>query len=562
MDRYRSPTARREFPFWTLYAAAVLLLAAPFIPYLTDDTFIYLQFARNLAAGHGFSFNPGEPTYGFTSPLWTILLAAAARCGSDPLAAAKVLGAVFLAASVPAFAFASRQIIPSRRGRLAALAAWTANAWMIRWSLSGMETAMAVFLVLIAIAAWMDHRVRDRLPFLPGALIGLAALTRPECLGLAALAALDVLLHSGRRRVQAMTALAAGFGAITVPWALHAHAQFGAILPNTVYAKGGSWSLGIADLHWATGRVAAIIAATSLIEISIILAGSMMAIRALSIPKIRDWLRIRFLPAAWTLSLPALYALRGESALVSRYLIPAICWIVIFGFAAVDARALPEWYRILRDRPADTKRRTTGGRSGGASGISTISTGHATAHSALSSGSGDHYPSTILVWVLAALIVSQNAFMLYGVNYPSAMQITRGLRGPLMEVAWWIRDNTPTDATIGLLDIGVTGYYSDRRVIDLHGHLDRGMLEARGTMRIEEFVETLAFASVARPDYLVDSSVDPQRLSRQDRHPDVCEPVIVRRFGERGIARRDVFHYTLYRMRWDLYNGDPPRSGP
>src|SRR5690348_13183272 len=43
-----------------------------------DDSYIHLQFARNLATGHGWSFNPGEPTPGATSPLWVALLAALA----------------------------------------------------------------------------------------------------------------------------------------------------------------------------------------------------------------------------------------------------------------------------------------------------------------------------------------------------------------------------------------------------------------------------------------------------------------------------------------------------
>jgi hypothetical protein len=42
-----------------------------------DDSWIHLHFARNLAEGAGFAYNPGVPVAGSTAPLWTLLLAAA-----------------------------------------------------------------------------------------------------------------------------------------------------------------------------------------------------------------------------------------------------------------------------------------------------------------------------------------------------------------------------------------------------------------------------------------------------------------------------------------------------
>lgn len=40
-----------------------------------DDSWIFWVFAKNLATGQGFSFNPGEPVLGTTSILWVFLLA-------------------------------------------------------------------------------------------------------------------------------------------------------------------------------------------------------------------------------------------------------------------------------------------------------------------------------------------------------------------------------------------------------------------------------------------------------------------------------------------------------
>ena len=44
-----------------------------------DDTWIHLQFARNLAEGQGFSFNPGVSSSGSSAPFWTLAARRAAR---------------------------------------------------------------------------------------------------------------------------------------------------------------------------------------------------------------------------------------------------------------------------------------------------------------------------------------------------------------------------------------------------------------------------------------------------------------------------------------------------
>ncbi len=55
-------------------AVAVRLLLLSREDYLEDDTFITLRFARNIAEGAGYAFNSGEPVYGASSPLYTLLL--------------------------------------------------------------------------------------------------------------------------------------------------------------------------------------------------------------------------------------------------------------------------------------------------------------------------------------------------------------------------------------------------------------------------------------------------------------------------------------------------------
>src|SRR5438876_5451656 len=80
---YRVPGALRDDAL--VVVAAVLPLSlyllrehaiAGAVSFPLDDSWIHLQFARNLAEGAGFAYNPGVPVAGSTAPLWTLLLGA------------------------------------------------------------------------------------------------------------------------------------------------------------------------------------------------------------------------------------------------------------------------------------------------------------------------------------------------------------------------------------------------------------------------------------------------------------------------------------------------------
>lgn len=62
-----------------LLADRLLALTARLTPGLRtlDDAYITYRYTRNILAGNGFVFNPGERELGTTTPLYTLLLAAA-----------------------------------------------------------------------------------------------------------------------------------------------------------------------------------------------------------------------------------------------------------------------------------------------------------------------------------------------------------------------------------------------------------------------------------------------------------------------------------------------------
>jgi arabinofuranosyltransferase len=70
--------SKRWQPYFAfLCLCGIYLLAEKFragqMGFTLDDAWIFAQFARNLADGFGFSYNPGEPVPGFSSALWVVV---------------------------------------------------------------------------------------------------------------------------------------------------------------------------------------------------------------------------------------------------------------------------------------------------------------------------------------------------------------------------------------------------------------------------------------------------------------------------------------------------------
>src|SRR5262245_54974854 len=191
-----------------------------------DDSWIHLQFARNLAEGHGFAYNPGVPVAGSTSPLWTLVLAAVfAAFGSHP-ALAKGLGVL---AALGAAVLARTLAWQWTKSRVAALATGLATATtgpLVWGALSGMEVVLAALLVTAALVAHAAGRDAAT-----AMLLAVSALARPEALLLVPLCWLARPIEWRR------TAIFVGATAVClVPWAAFNLATVGTPLPATAAA--------------------------------------------------------------------------------------------------------------------------------------------------------------------------------------------------------------------------------------------------------------------------------------------------------------------------------------
>jgi len=201
----------------------------------SDDAYISYVYARNLVEGNGLVFNFGEYVEGFTNLLWTLLVAGGLRLGLQAELVGHILGVCSGVGVLVATYWYARTDLPESRAWLAGLAPWLvlSSVSFALWSTSGMETPLFVALVTVALAA----QIRGRMGWAAVA-VALATLTRPDGVILGAvLFGAHLLAH----RLRGLRAWAPplSYAAVLVLLTLFRLVYYGALLPNTFYAKVG-----------------------------------------------------------------------------------------------------------------------------------------------------------------------------------------------------------------------------------------------------------------------------------------------------------------------------------
>jgi hypothetical protein len=506
--------------------ASLLLAAALFLPfrgYLTDDTFIHLQFAKHVSRGDGFAFNRDQPTYGATSPLWVGLLAASGRAGvpvsapgdaqsMPPLAiAAKVLGGAFALAAVWLLVATAGRLGWEPRAVQVAGGMLALNAWSARWALSGMETPLAV--ACVALSLYLLARVLPggRGALLLGVALGMGGLARPELHLFAWLTLGCVLLGARSRGGRAALAAAGGYGALTVPWFAACWVWFHRLLPNTAAAKAGAWL----DPGRALGALKAsaeILLATDALPLALLLAGLALGAAA-NAGRDRPRRAFFLLMAVWPPALILALAAAGTQV-VSRYLLPALPCVLLLGVASL--------------------RRLVGRLRPGRIGLG--------------------YAAALLLYA------APNLYLTARVTLPSAVAHTAGLRDSLVRIGLWARGHTRPEDEFAVPDIGAFGYYSDRRVLDLFGLVTPRMAPIVVRAGYDAVVRDFLFEGIGRPSYLIDRGREADRLGRSAGEPSPYEFLFARMIPNLGVTRPTPYVYSVYRIDWEAYDETHPRA--
>lgn len=383
-----------------------------------DDAWIHQTFARNLAAGKGWSFQNDQLSGGSTGPAWGVLLSFLHLVGLSPLWGSYLIGLGLLwGCSVIGYLLA-RRILPEKPTAPLVIGAMIALEWHLVWaSLSGMETILLAFLILLVFYQLM----KDMPSYLIlGILVGLSAWVRPDGLTLAGPVLLAAVMHPGSWKDKALRAsgFLGGVAILAGPYFLFNKAIADDYWPNTFFAK---------QAEYAYLREVSFIQRFARISVQLVVGlGAVLLpgliLEGLDIIKKVDWIRAGML--AWVLGYLGIYAWRLPVVYQhGRYLMPAMPVFFILAAAGwlrwLNLTAKIPWERIASRVVVGV-------------GFSTI----------------------LIFWLLGARAYARDV----GV-----------IQTEMVETALWIKDNTPENSIIGAHDIGALGYFGERRILDLAG---------------------------------------------------------------------------------------------
>jgi hypothetical protein len=426
VDRSGFARARRLFLPGVYFAVVAGGLFLFFRAWHYDDPFITYRYAANLAEGHGFVYNPGERVLSTTSPLLALLLAGAHALGADIPIAANLLGALGLAAGgLLLFDIARRLGLPEAGWACALL--YPTSAMLV--STLGSETPFYLAVCLGSVSFYLRRRYIGS-----AVLLALAVLARADAVVLGALLGADWLVRTwaAERSVGATlraVPLPAVFaaGAVLLPWTVFSRLFYGSPLPATLAAKQAQGLLNARDLFlpglWdLTTRLASY-------PHNLILLAGLPAGFAIAFSTRRRWLPILFWPVLYTIG----YTLLG----VPRY--PWYYASLVPGAVAATGLAL---------------------------GLAMRKEGSPTADGVGPSGARTGWPRLIGGALLAVLFFGQLSDLnrLHGL-FDDRYAIYR-------QIGLWLQENTPREASVGTLEVGIIGYFArPRPMIDFTGLL-------------------------------------------------------------------------------------------
>lgn len=437
-----------------------------------DDSWIHLQFARNLSNGDGLTYNPGEGVAGSTAPLWTALLSIFFLIGGPVVVWVKLAGSVLMVASLHAVYRLGRELdlTPPLAALAAALTGLT--SWILWAALSGMEIPLFVFLSVWGMVFHLRERRRNARSAWAFALFGLSALARPEGALLAVLAVVDRVVVWDRSEGELRVGVAswqavikgACFGLVFIaPMVVLNWRLSSSPLPTTFGAKAGGLVRWLPDVRYLY-EVISIFLNSQPYMLFLALGGVVVLLERLGTKRDRG-----LLPGLWLVCLPLVYSLISPPGkyLVGnfgRYFYPLFPVLTVLGTLALARLA-----------------RAVGGR-----------------------------------LVVAGLRIPLRAVTAALILWPTVSTATFGagryvqavanIEDGDVKIAKWLAERVDPRALLAVNDVGALKYFLPNRVIDLagiiHPRISRYIEEARAEQR-DWRLGVLRILDETEPDFLV-----------------------------------------------------------
>ena len=427
-----------------------------------DDAFITYRYARNVARGEGFVFNPGERIEGYSNFTWVLLGAMAENAGWDPERTAKVVGvAAGIVALLLSWALARKAWPQCGSGAVLAPYFLAMSPVLVQHSVAGLESS--VFAALLAAAlllAASSHTARAAHSAGLVVVLLLLSLTRPEgslvAGGLLGMRWWLVARHHphARRRLAAVSATFVLLFTAYIAWRW---SYYDAAFPNTFYAKARGGMHGVFDgvqytLDFTRDNGGPLFVALSLIPV---LLGSVAPALWMGLGVVAGYIVFIVLASGdW------MYHYRFFA-----HVLPVLAALIAVGLA-----------RVLDLVHAGTWR-------------------------------------ALAVYATAALVLL-GTFMGIG---NTELRVARAVLPALAshnylsqnyeELGLWFAENTEEGATIAISDVGAVGYFSERRILDMFGLIDPRIARLRGRMH---YKADPRYVLSRQPDYIVLVSLNDQ----------------------------------------------------
>jgi hypothetical protein len=483
---------KRWQPYFAfLCLCGIYLLAEKFragqVSFVSDDAWIFAQFARNLADGFGFSYNPGEPVPGFSSALWVVLSAIAYKLTGQLVLPMKLMGILAGLGTIAVGLKIAQQLQTTDESEIAGWAV-ALSPLLVTAALSGMETSLWVFLVVLGFW-WHVRFLAQPSPqwLLEGFIWGMAALTRPESLVFFALSALHKFLEHRQRSLL----LLIGMGLLTVllvsPWVAFNLKHTGTPFPATYLAKAEPSHIRFGALF--TISIGIVLFTFWLAMNPTAFAAFVEAVKRKCNEK--DWQAVFLLAVPFAFAMIRLVAHRFPpmSIYFTRYFMPALVLALVFGSVwSKRWRKLPLW--IIGAIPS-------------------------------------------LIWV-----ANEHGWMVQNTTH---MQVRIGK---------WLAQNTPPNAVIATNDIGAIAFFSKRRIVDTCGLVMPEILpfvyKPQGTGIFGANEEGIwEFLKRRRVDYIV---IFPNWYPRLSRRPEL-KPIYRVKLAHNVICGGDEM--VVYQVKWE-----------
>jgi hypothetical protein len=355
-----------------------------------------------------------------------------------------------------------------------------ANAEVAVNSITGLETTFFMFLIAASMARALRENHRPGLPW-SSLLFGVAALTRPEGL---AFFALHLLFQAAvvREKPGRILLRLGLFVLVVLPHWVWRMAYYGQPLPATYYAK---MSPLLSRLTFGGSYVLPFM----LLYLVIVLAAVRWSGQP---PRYLVWMTLGGIAVAWWEG--------GDWMIGHRFLMPVVPpWSLL---AAGTVSALYDRLSRVEPRLRMPARRT------------------------------------VVAALLAAPFVILSIGEISGFRYYTAVR-AEGYDRAHLALARWLDEHYDASATVALMDVGIVGYYSNLRVLDITGLTDIVIARAPGSM----------LDKVYDAAYLLDQNLEVIVLldGNDDLVPDY--PIERRLYNDERFQAAYKLHHTLDHSR-------------